>query len=74
MTDVTVTEAIAYDCGHRAGHAARDTEVEALRARVAELEDVIKHALYTHETSGTIAPSSAKKMRAALKGRTDGRD
>ena len=55
----------------RAGHAARDAEVEALRARVAEVEDVIKHALYTHETSGTIAPSSVKKMRAALKGRTN---
>jgi hypothetical protein len=46
-------------------------ELRALRARVAELEDVIKHALYTHETSGTIAPSSVKKMRDALKGRTD---
>jgi hypothetical protein len=30
MTNVTVTEAIAYDCGHRAGHAARDAEVETL--------------------------------------------
>jgi hypothetical protein len=51
---------------YRAGHAARDAEVEALRAGVAELEDVIKHALYTHDTSGTIAPSSVKQMRAAL--------
>ena len=49
-------------------------ELRALRAGVAELEDAIKHALYTHETSGTIAPSSVKKMRDALKGRTDGRD
>ena len=34
MTDVTVTEAIAYDCGFRAGHVARDAEVAALRAAI----------------------------------------
>jgi uncharacterized protein YdcH (DUF465 family) len=44
----------------------QDAELRALRAGVAELEDAIKHALYTHETSGTIAPSSVKKMRDAL--------
>jgi broad specificity phosphatase PhoE len=47
MTDVTVTEAIAYDCGHRAGHAERDAEVAALRAENGRLLQLLAKAADT---------------------------
>lgn len=45
-------------------------ETQAMRERVRVLEEAVQHAVYTFETSGAVAPSSMKKLRAALTGET----
>lgn len=71
--------------GYRAGHAARDAEVAALRARVAELKGALQWAMdeidgRTRYPGSDVATPDEQRQNcyaiaeAALKGRTDGRD
>jgi len=72
ITNVKVTEAIAYDCGYRAGQEERATEMKALRAENERLARLLsKAAAHLYDMVGSLDRAEAQiiALTAALEQR-----